>query len=408
MGQNPGAEEELAGEPFVGAAGQALERQYMSQAGLTREDVSLGNALRCRWQRSNELPEVRSTLLKQAVAHCRRHWRVPEGTKYLVSMGDYALLSTAGEPSSSEWRGWLLPQRGTHARHRTSVWVPAPGEIPVFATAHPARIMREPSLRIPLLHDWRRVARLLRGRWPHPLPEIHTGPLASPITEPAVAFDTEFEGSTLTRYSLAWPGHIQVTEAGEGGVQADGTTRFIMQNAVADYQSLKELTGLTTPRYEDIMYAHAVLWAGFPHDLDYMSSLYASTNRWKHLAKAAPIVYSGADAWGTWEVWQALQQELGRDPLSAQVYRTQLHPLVPIIDRATRHGLRVNQARATQVASELSTQAKRAAVRAQAALGWTINLGSTKHLATQLYAIEGLTKRVKRHAPLPRQDRHPD
>lgn len=395
VGQNPGVEEEREGQPFVGKAGLALESQYLRQAGLTREDVSLGNAIRCRFKRSNSLPEVRSTVMKAAVQHCRRHWRQPEGARALVSMGDHALLSTAGVPSSSEWRGWLLPQVGTHVKHLSSVWTPAPREVPVFATMHPARVFREPGFRIPLLADWRKLSRFLTGRWPRPMPPIQHGPLTEPLLVSQAAFDTEYDGQTLTRYSLAWDGQVRVVEAADGGFDAPWTT-FVMQHAVADYQWLRGLTGQAEPAYEDVMYAHAVLWAGFPHSLEYLGSIYASTNRWKHLSQSNPVVYSGADAWGTWECWQALQGELAKDPQSLEVYRTQLHPLVPIIDRAHRHGLRVNQARAQQVAGELANRVERATRRAQAAVGWPINLGSTQQVGVELYGVQGLQTKKRR------------
>src|SRR5262245_41101390 len=57
-GQNPGQEEEDSGKPFVGATGRQMESKYFKQAGLERGKVSIGNALRCRWQGSNELPPL--------------------------------------------------------------------------------------------------------------------------------------------------------------------------------------------------------------------------------------------------------------------------------------------------------------------------------------------------------------
>jgi DNA polymerase len=47
VGEAPGAQEDLAGRPFVGKAGQLLD-QLMTAAGLARSDVSVLNVLKCR------------------------------------------------------------------------------------------------------------------------------------------------------------------------------------------------------------------------------------------------------------------------------------------------------------------------------------------------------------------------
>ncbi len=47
IGEAPGFHEDKQGEPFVGAAGQLLTRM-LSEIGLAREDVYIGNILKCR------------------------------------------------------------------------------------------------------------------------------------------------------------------------------------------------------------------------------------------------------------------------------------------------------------------------------------------------------------------------
>lgn len=75
--QNPGSEEERRGKPAIGATGLELDGTYLPKAGLTRgQDVSVGNALRCRarganGKRTNKLPSGQT--LAGALAHCRVH-----------------------------------------------------------------------------------------------------------------------------------------------------------------------------------------------------------------------------------------------------------------------------------------------------------------------------------------------
>jgi DNA polymerase len=47
IGEGPGYHEDKQGEPFVGAAGQLLNRM-LGEIGLRREDVYIGNIVKCR------------------------------------------------------------------------------------------------------------------------------------------------------------------------------------------------------------------------------------------------------------------------------------------------------------------------------------------------------------------------
>lgn len=47
VGEAPGKNEDLQGEPFVGAAGRLLDR-LLTEVGLTRDEVYIANVLKCR------------------------------------------------------------------------------------------------------------------------------------------------------------------------------------------------------------------------------------------------------------------------------------------------------------------------------------------------------------------------
>ena len=47
IGEGPGKNEDLQGEPFVGAAGHNLDA-LLSKAGLRREDIYIANVVKCR------------------------------------------------------------------------------------------------------------------------------------------------------------------------------------------------------------------------------------------------------------------------------------------------------------------------------------------------------------------------
>jgi DNA polymerase len=48
VGEGPGREEDLAGEPFVGRSGKLLDRLMWEEVGLTRADCYIANVVKCR------------------------------------------------------------------------------------------------------------------------------------------------------------------------------------------------------------------------------------------------------------------------------------------------------------------------------------------------------------------------
>jgi DNA polymerase len=65
IGEAPGADEDRQGEPFVGAAGQLLNR-ILAACGLRREDIYICNILKCR-PPGNRQPQA------DEAAHCSDH-----------------------------------------------------------------------------------------------------------------------------------------------------------------------------------------------------------------------------------------------------------------------------------------------------------------------------------------------
>jgi len=414
VGQNPGADEEAQGRPFVGKTGQMMESKYLKDAGLARDSISVGNALRCRWNNGNDLPPIHQTLSRDALAHCARaHLRIPDGTRLIVAQGDYAAVQLTGGTvsdgdKSTGWRGYLRPCVIPQTRRPlVEPWVPERSDLPVLLTVHLARLFREPWYTLPTRLDWAKVPRILKGTWPRRPPRFN---LVPPDTWPEVfAFDTEFwheEGTAptsarLIRWSASWgtgDGETCVVEA-RGSVPSRTRLipRVITQYAPADVHHLARMSGMNwrdevwdSYLIEDTVWKHAVLWSDHPHDLNYLGSLYSSFNRWKHLADAQPVLYSGLDAVGLLEVDQALERELRADPHSATVWETIDRPALKAFVTAQYRGLRTNPQRVKEVLDQTNAAAEDATLRAQAIAGWPINIGSDQQVAQRLYEIEGL------------------
>jgi len=125
IGEGPGQEEDRAGEPFVGAAGQLLNR-IIAAIKLRREDVYIANVVKCR-PPENRLPapdEIAtcSPFLRRQIAAIR-----PVLICLLGSCAAQSLLNTT--ESISRLRGRFFELQG----------------IRVLPTFHPAYLLRNPE-----------------------------------------------------------------------------------------------------------------------------------------------------------------------------------------------------------------------------------------------------------------------
>jgi DNA polymerase len=126
IGEGPGEQEDRRGEPFVGPAGQMLDRMLANVIGLRREQVYIANIVKCRPPR-NRNPE------QEEVDACRpflqRQIRAVQPKAILV-LGSVALQHLMGVKG-------ITRNRGREMRYRDEVLT-----IPTF---HPAYLLRRPE-----------------------------------------------------------------------------------------------------------------------------------------------------------------------------------------------------------------------------------------------------------------------
>ena len=142
VGEAPGADEDLQGEPFVGRAGQLLTK-IIEAIGLQRQDVYIANVIKCRppQNRNPEQDEVETCepFLFQQIDVIK--------PKVVVALGTFAaraLLRTL-DPIS-RLRGRVFEYRGAKL-------------IPTF---HPAYLLRNPSSKREVWEDMKLVRSLLQ------------------------------------------------------------------------------------------------------------------------------------------------------------------------------------------------------------------------------------------------------
>ena len=143
VGEAPGHDEDVQGEPFVGRAGQLLTR-IIEAIGLRREDVYIANVIKCRppENRNPEPDEVETCepFLFRQVETIR--------PKVIVALGTFAarVLLKTQVPIS-------------HLRGRTYTY----GHARLIATFHPAFLLRSPERKRDVWEDMKKVRAILRG-----------------------------------------------------------------------------------------------------------------------------------------------------------------------------------------------------------------------------------------------------
>lgn len=142
VGEAPGRDEDLQGLPFVGRAGQLLNKM-LAAIRLNREDVYICNVLKCR-PPDNRTPmpdevEKCSPYLEQQIALVK-----PVLIGALGLSAAQALLKT--KASMASMRGRRFEYRG----------------IPLLATYHPAALLRNPGLKRDAWVDLQAIRDFLR------------------------------------------------------------------------------------------------------------------------------------------------------------------------------------------------------------------------------------------------------
>ncbi len=141
FGEAPGADEDRIGKPFVGAAGQLMDKILIA-SGLKREEVYIMNSLKCR-------PPGNRTPTDGEIANCRPFFEAqleaiqPE---YIVCWGAVAVRAVL---KKTDGIGRL---RGRFHRYR---------DAKVLVTYHPAYLLRTPEAKRQTWEDMKFLMREL-------------------------------------------------------------------------------------------------------------------------------------------------------------------------------------------------------------------------------------------------------
>lgn len=143
VGEAPGREEDLKGEPFVGEAGRLLDRILLAMR-MRREEVYICNVLKCRPPNNrdpqpDEIATCEAFLVRQ-VAVVR--------PQVIIALGRFAVQS--------------LLQTKTPISRLRGEWQSYQG-VPLMPTYHPAYLLRNPEGKRDVWEDMKEVLRRLES-----------------------------------------------------------------------------------------------------------------------------------------------------------------------------------------------------------------------------------------------------
>lgn len=142
IGEGPGFHENEQGRPFVGASGKFLE-ELLGTIGLKREDVFIGNVVKCR------PPGNRDPLLDEieaCTAFLERQIKAIN-PKVIITLGRFSMARYFPEAKISQIHGQPMEIQGRLI-------------VPMF---HPAAALHQPSLRETVKEDFSKLPGLIEG-----------------------------------------------------------------------------------------------------------------------------------------------------------------------------------------------------------------------------------------------------
>jgi uracil-DNA glycosylase family 4 len=151
IGEAPGQSEDIEGKPFVGAAGKFLET-LLSEIGLSKDKVFIGNIVKCRPPRNREpMPDE----IQTCTPYLDRQIRIIK-PKVIVTLGNHStayILSKANLPFNSITKN--------HAKFYQATILGI--QVTIFPTFHPAAALYSAKYKEMLQRDFQLLKNELAG-----------------------------------------------------------------------------------------------------------------------------------------------------------------------------------------------------------------------------------------------------
>lgn len=410
VGESPGRQEVMKGEPFVGESGGYLN-DLLRANGLQRFDVWITNA--CKYKPKGK----------------KSDFFMPSGHPSEVYMeGILELLSELKEVQPNavlafgNYALWALCQRKSIWKHRGSILESTllPG-LKVIPTVHPAWFMRTWQWHSFRLVEWDFRRAVGESRSPdlnppdpkyiiNPTPEEILSAIDRMKSAEAITFDTEW-------YSPENLAYIGFTDSKDFAITIPATTMLayraykeilkspvpkIAQNAMFDAVALHRIGIEVRNLKHDTMVAWHNCWTDLrTKSLEVISSVLTRHPYYKDEGDFVGTddergqIYCCTDCVATHESWEKMEAEEFQISGGRRGYEISMKMMNPFLE-ASKKGILADMERIRSLKSEYLRIADETEDALSQAIGYTINCRSTQQVAELIFDRLGEGKRRKR------------
>ena len=437
VGEAPGEEEEKEGKPFVGRAGQFMEKMIFRSLRSDRSLLRITNAVPYR------VRDTKGENTQPTIAQIREYrGHVEEEIdrlrpKVVIALGSTALhcllptlyrqkteedeKKSGGVRGINKWRGKQIWQKNYNC------WV-----VPTF---HPSALARDftelVTWRLKLTKEDFKLA-LKLSRKPRPKMSLPRSVVAAKVSEarailkdalkkPIVAVDTE--SASLDRHSQflgasfcfePTTGYYLPASVIEGDLQTrtlfdkllgEGTVCKLFHNGAHDERYLQAHGFQRFRNWADTMLAAQLVDENFPKSLKALTWRYLTfggydqelldyirLNKIESYADVPPEVlwpYGGYDAVATFQLWRLFKEKLSEEDM-LDYFTSVVMPTRQVLNKIQVNGFAVNHPYLDSLLEKSERAVERLEQRVYQEAGKTFNLRSTKQLQTVLFSELGL------------------
>jgi len=384
IGEAPGADEDLAGRPFVGPAGHILD-EVLSYAGISRDECYITNVVKVR--------PPQNDLSKLHILGCSIEQFLPQleeeikgiNPNVIFGLGNTPLQYVAGQTGITNYRGSILLTKlgykyipsihpaavlhGETAKYRDLFLIKQDAVRVKQQSAFPE--INRPSRNIILCKSSTQLEALLSRNETNPSNEIIARskfPLKRRIVVDIETFRryplliglalNPWESISISMYSEEIP-ETDLAYIWEiiAELFMSPDVQLIGQNAKFDSKRCRWAGLKWREIWFDIMQAWHTLFPELPKDLATISSIlteepYYKSEGKEYNPKKDPIekwmTYNGKDAYTEWECYERLHEMLIEEDLE-EFFFTRVAPLNALYDRIEDIGIKIDEERRNQM-----------------------------------------------------------
>lgn len=415
VGEAPGIQEEKEGKPFIGGAGQVLDR-LLKKAGISRSECYIDNVIQERpanndfgiYYEDSKRSRPKDILL---LGHERiKRLLLEFKPNVVVPLGNEPLYSIRGHKGILNWRGSIVDFNGTK----------------VIPTIHPAAIMREPKFDSIVQMDFNRIKE--QSAFPQ-LPRSYNdrfviNPSYEEVikylkeilpSKPILTFDIETipDLEQIMCIGFAWSSEDAIcipfffgssnywSAEEELGIircirdlMSNPNIKFIAQNAQYDMTYIMDKWGARCSLWMDTMIAFHCVYPELKKSLAFMTSIYSMRPYYKEDGGQGKNpneewIYNCKDVCVTYEIALEIRKEM-EEFNTLKFYEDNPNKLIEPLMLMQSHGILIDVNRRAEIDKDLSSKLEELQSRLDKAVGKPININSPKQIKELLYDDLGL------------------